>query len=391
MRGPVSPASRQSSRRRHRPATSRARSPGPSTTRRSRWRTGLGRRTATSTRAGSQRKRRARGQGGRRRPSSARASRSRSSVTTRRCSVGTSWQIGLARRHGWPSTTRGCKPRSSVSSPTSAPRGRASSRRPIRPAGSSSATCTTGRNSACSPSPTSSASPSPARAQTASMNSRRLSRPLSRRRARPRPRCASSHTGSIPQCSPRQGSARASGSSTRRRFLSSSRRCQRSLRTLDGEAAYVVVPTRSTMLRRESLAGDGRGARARRTTRRHGRGRRRPRQSPLTSLADRVGALDGTPRLDRVRPRGDPMRVVVAEDTLLTREGIVHLLRDAGIDVVAEAENAEQCSRTSAARARTPPSSTSACRPPTPTRVSSPRSRSARTTRDRRPAPLAVR
>ena len=36
------------------------------------------------------------------------------------------------------------------------------------------------------------------------------------------------------------------------------------------------------------------------------------------------------------------MRVVVAEDTLLTREGIVRLLRDAGIEVVAQAENAEQ-------------------------------------------------
>jgi DNA-binding NarL/FixJ family response regulator len=36
------------------------------------------------------------------------------------------------------------------------------------------------------------------------------------------------------------------------------------------------------------------------------------------------------------------VRVVVAEDTLFTREGIVRLLRDAGIDVVAEAENAEQ-------------------------------------------------
>ena len=36
------------------------------------------------------------------------------------------------------------------------------------------------------------------------------------------------------------------------------------------------------------------------------------------------------------------MRVVVADDALLTREGIVHLLREAGIDVVAEAENAEQ-------------------------------------------------
>ena len=35
------------------------------------------------------------------------------------------------------------------------------------------------------------------------------------------------------------------------------------------------------------------------------------------------------------------MRVVVAEDIMLTREGIVRLLRDAGIDVVAQAEDGE--------------------------------------------------
>jgi DNA-binding NarL/FixJ family response regulator len=35
------------------------------------------------------------------------------------------------------------------------------------------------------------------------------------------------------------------------------------------------------------------------------------------------------------------MRVVVADDVMLTRTGIVRLLRDAGIDVVAEAEDAE--------------------------------------------------
>jgi DNA-binding NarL/FixJ family response regulator len=35
------------------------------------------------------------------------------------------------------------------------------------------------------------------------------------------------------------------------------------------------------------------------------------------------------------------VRVVVADDIMLTREGIVRLLRDAGIDVVAEAENVE--------------------------------------------------
>jgi DNA-binding NarL/FixJ family response regulator len=35
------------------------------------------------------------------------------------------------------------------------------------------------------------------------------------------------------------------------------------------------------------------------------------------------------------------VRVVVADDVLLTREGIVRLLRDAGIEVVAEAEDAQ--------------------------------------------------
>ncbi|HEY8776091.1 MAG TPA: response regulator transcription factor [Gaiellaceae bacterium] len=35
------------------------------------------------------------------------------------------------------------------------------------------------------------------------------------------------------------------------------------------------------------------------------------------------------------------MRVVVADDVMLTREGIVRLLQDAGVDVVAEAEDAD--------------------------------------------------
>ena len=39
------------------------------------------------------------------------------------------------------------------------------------------------------------------------------------------------------------------------------------------------------------------------------------------------------------------MRVVVADDVMLTREGIVRLLRDADVDVVAEAENAEELLR----------------------------------------------
>jgi DNA-binding NarL/FixJ family response regulator len=39
------------------------------------------------------------------------------------------------------------------------------------------------------------------------------------------------------------------------------------------------------------------------------------------------------------------VRVVVADDAMLTREGIVHLLRDADVDVVAEAEDAEELLR----------------------------------------------
>jgi DNA-binding NarL/FixJ family response regulator len=35
------------------------------------------------------------------------------------------------------------------------------------------------------------------------------------------------------------------------------------------------------------------------------------------------------------------MRVVVADDALLIREGIVHVLRDGGIDVVGQAEDAD--------------------------------------------------
>ena len=39
------------------------------------------------------------------------------------------------------------------------------------------------------------------------------------------------------------------------------------------------------------------------------------------------------------------MRVVVADDVLLTREGIVHVLQDGGIDVVAQCDNADDLMR----------------------------------------------
>ena len=65
--------------------------------------------------------------------------------------------------------------------------------------------------------------------------------------------------------------------------------------------------------------------------------------------ADRAGArrptawarwAAGWRWVPKVRPGGDPMRVVVADDVLLTRQGIVRLLQEAGIDVVGEAEDA---------------------------------------------------
>jgi DNA-binding NarL/FixJ family response regulator len=42
---------------------------------------------------------------------------------------------------------------------------------------------------------------------------------------------------------------------------------------------------------------------------------------------------------------GDPVRVVVADDVMLTREGIVRLLRDADVDVVGEADDGAELLR----------------------------------------------
>src|ERR671936_3115014 len=44
-------------------------------------------------------------------------------------------------------------------------------------------------------------------------------------------------------------------------------------------------------------------------------------------------------------PDGAAVRVVVAEDVMLTREGIVRVLGDAGVEIVGQAEDAEQLLR----------------------------------------------
>jgi DNA-binding NarL/FixJ family response regulator len=40
------------------------------------------------------------------------------------------------------------------------------------------------------------------------------------------------------------------------------------------------------------------------------------------------------------------MRVVVADDSVLLREGVARLLKDAGVDVVGQADDADQLMRT---------------------------------------------
>ena len=65
----------------------------------------------------------------------------------------------------------------------------------------------------------------------------------------------------------------------------------------------------------------------------------------MAAIADRVGAAGGTLPWNRHPSRGDPVRVVVADDVMLTREGIVRLLEEAGIEVVAQVGDAEAALR----------------------------------------------
>ena len=105
--------------------------------------------------------------------------------------------------------------------------------------------------------------------------------------------------------------------------------------------------------------------------------------SGLRGLADRVEALDGQLRV--VSPpgagttvtRGDPVRVVIADDSLLIRDGLASLLRESGIDVVAQTDSVDGLLRED--RRVTGPtwrSSTSGCRRRTPTKGCAPRRRS---------------
>ena len=71
----------------------------------------------------------------------------------------------------------------------------------------------------------------------------------------------------------------------------------------------------------------------------------------ITDLEDRVGALGGSV-IDRARtgradddPGGDPMRVVIADDEVLLRDGLDRLLTEAGFDVVGKAGTPQELRR----------------------------------------------
>ena len=70
------------------------------------------------------------------------------------------------------------------------------------------------------------------------------------------------------------------------------------------------------------------------------------------------------------------MRIVIAEDTVLLREGLAGLLEDAGHTVVARVGDAEALLAACPSTIPISPSSTSACRRPTRTRGCGPRSTS---------------
>ena len=91
--------------------------------------------------------------------------------------------------------------------------------------------------------------------------------------------------------------------------------------------------------------------------------------SGLRGLADRVEALGGRlavespPGRRHPRRRGDPVRVVIAEDSVLLREGLARVLAEAGFEVVGAGRRRRRALPTRSRRTSpTSRSSTSACR-----------------------------
>ena len=165
--------------------------------------------------------------------------------------------------------------------------------------------------------------------------------------------CATSPAASPRRCSPTAACRRRSSrsASARRCRSRSTRGSQRRLSPVVESAAYFVVAESLTNAakyargaRREGHAAGGARAPDRRDRRRRPRRRRPAGQRPERAAQPRRGARwhPGRPKQSRGgddRARRAAVRVVIVEDQALLREGIVALLREKGIDVVAQAED----------------------------------------------------
>ena len=97
--------------------------------------------------------------------------------------------------------------------------------------------------------------------------------------------------------------------------------------------------------------------------------------APRSTAGSTVSSPAGGPTSDQ---RGDPVRVVIAEDLALLRDGLTRLLRDSGCEVVAAVDNGDALVD-AVDRGATPTSrsSTCGCRRRSPTRACARRSRRA--------------
>ena len=118
--------------------------------------------------------------------------------------------------------------------------------------------------------------------------------------------------------------------------------------------------------------------------------------SGLAGMTDRVAALGGSLTVDSPAGRGHrgdggaAVRVVIAEDQALLREGLGRLFEDAGHEVAAAVATPTACAPRSASTSPTSRWSTSACRRRSRTRASAPPRGSATPTRGRRAGALAA-
>ena len=213
-----------------------------------------------------------------------------------------------------------------------APRARGSSRPATRRAGASSATCTTARSSACSPSSLDSAlarAGADGELAAAALDDDRdeVDRAFSELRELAHGIYPAVLTeagleaalATLADVAPLAGRAAATSPTSASRAA-----VEAGAYVVVDEAIRDAAARRATAISVSAAVHDGRlvitaaddGA---------------PREPSLVHVADRVGALGGAagPRAHDLQ-RGDPMRVVVAEDAMLTREGLARLLGERG-------------------------------------------------------------